>query len=146
MRLNIFKQTGGRVPLKRLERMFEKLSIEEKKPGWRGTVNLIFINDKEIQALNRQFRRINKPTDVLAFNIDHPNDDESVFGEVYVSIPTATRQAKQAGSALAEELVRLSCHGLLHLFGYDHVKVRDAAQMQALEDYFVNYSRKASNG
>lgn len=146
MRLSIFKEAPGRVPLKRLERLFAKLSAEEKKPGWNGMVNLIFIDDKGIQSLNKQFRRINKPTDVLAFNIDHPDDAKSIFGEVYVSIPTATKQAKENGTAPAEELVRLSCHGMLHLFGYDHVKKRDALQMQALEDYFVNYSRKAGNG
>lgn len=146
MKLSIFKETGGRVPLKRLERLFTKLSAEEKKPGWDGLVNLIFVDDRGIQSLNKQFRRINKPTDVLAFNIDHPNDKDSVFGEVYVSVPTAARQAKETGVALAEELVRLSCHGMLHLFGYDHVKKRDAVQMQSLEDYFVNHSRRTDHG
>ena len=75
MKLDIFKETRGRLPLKRLEKLFAKLSAEEKKPGWRGVVNLVFIDDGEMKILNRRFRRVNKPTDVLAFNIDHPGDD-----------------------------------------------------------------------
>lgn len=146
MKLNIFKEAPGRVPLKRLEKMFAKLSSEEKKPGWSGTINLVFTDDNRIKDLNKRFRHLNKPTDVLAFSIDNPDDEDSVFGEVYVSIPTATRQAGEAGTVLAEELIRLSCHGLLHLFGYDHIKKRDALQMQALEDYFVSYSKRTGNG
>ncbi len=146
MKLNIFRETAGRVPVKRLKKLFDKLSTEEKKPGWSGEVNLIFVDDARIRALNRQFRKIDKVTDVLAFTIDHPDSDQCVFGEVYVSLPTAARQAEQYGATPADELVRLSCHGLLHLFGYDHNKKRDAQQMSALEDYYLNYSKRADNG
>lgn len=132
--------------MKRLQKLFDKLIAEEKKPGWAGTINLVFTDDAGIRKLNRQFRHINKATDVLAFSIDYPDDEECVFGEVYVSVPTATRQARSYGVTLAEELVRLSCHGLLHLFGYDHSKKRDATQMQSLEDYFVNHSRRSDDG
>ncbi len=146
MKLNVFKETGGRLPLKRLRKLFAKLSAEEKKPGWAGTVNLVFVDDDSIRQLNRRFRRSNKPTDVLAFSIDHPDDEECVFGEVYVSVPTASRQARSFKVTVADELVRLSCHGLLHLFGYDHIKKRDAEQMQSLEDYFVNHSKRTDHG
>jgi probable rRNA maturation factor len=146
MKLNIFREVGGRLPVERLQAMFDKLSAEEKKPGWAGTVNVIFTDDRRIRQLNREFRGVDKPTDVLAFTIDHPGAEDCVFGEVYVSIPTAVRQARRHGVAGSEELVRLSCHGLLHLFGYDHIKKKDAEQMQALEEYFVSYSRKARNG
>jgi len=146
MKLSIFKETQARPPLKRLQKMFRKLSKEEKKPGWEGLVNLIFAGDDELQRLNRKFRKISRPTDVLAFTIDHPTSRESILGEVYVSVPMATRQAAEAGTDLAEELVRLSCHGLLHLFGYDHIRKRDMEQMKALEDYYVSYSKRAGNG
>ncbi len=146
MKLNIFKETGGRLPTERLQRMFAKLSAEEKRPGWAGQVNLVYTDDAGIRKLNKEFRRIDKRTDVLAFNIDHPNNDDAVFGEVYVSVPTATRQADEDGVTLIEELVRLSCHGMLHLFGYDHARRREAEQMRALEDYFVDYSKRTDNG
>lgn len=145
MNLHIFKEAQGRIPIKRLQKLFRKLSKEEKKPGWEGSVNLIFIDDTKMTQLNRQYRRINKPTDVLAFLIENPTSKDSLLGEVYVSIPTASRQAKEDGKPLAEELVWLSCHGMLHLFGYDHARKRDAEQMQALEKYFVQYSTRDGN-
>jgi len=146
MRLSIFKETRARLPIKRLEKLFRKLSEEEKKPGWEGQVNLIFAGDEELKELNRKFRKIGRPTDVLAFTIDHPVSRESILGEVYVSVPTASRQAADAGAALDEELVRLSCHGFLHLFGYDHARKRDTEQMKALEDYYVGYSKRTDDG
>lgn len=146
MRLNLFRETTARLPVKRLKKLFDKLSAEEKKPGWSGEVNLVFTDDARIRSLNRQFRHINKATDVLAFTIDQPDAEHSVFGEVYVSVPTALRQAEEYGVTPADELVRLSCHGFLHLFGYDHNKKRDAQQMSALEDYYLSYSRRADNG
>jgi len=146
MRLNIFKETQARLPLKKLKRMFHKLSEEEKKPGWEGLVNLIFAGDEELLRLNRKYRKVGRPTDVLAFTIDHPASRESILGEVYVSVPMAKLQAAEAGTDLADELVRLSCHGFLHLFGYDHVRKRDLEQMRALEDYYVSYSKRADDG
>lgn len=146
MRLDVFKEAPSRIPLKRLQKMFAKMSEEEMKPGWKGSVNLIFTDDEELKRLNRQYRRIARPTDVLAFTIDHPDSDASVLGEVYVSVTTAVRQAAEAKTDLGEELVRLSCHGFLHLFGYDHIRKRDLEQMKALEDYYVSYSKRPGNG
>ncbi|UCE25315.1 MAG: rRNA maturation RNase YbeY [Candidatus Zixiibacteriota bacterium] len=146
MKLNVFREAVGRLPMKRLKKLFDKLSSEEKKPGWSGEVNLIFTDDARIRSLNKQFRHIDKATDVLAFTIDQPESEDCVFGEVYVSVPTALRQAERCGATQADELVRLSCHGFLHLFGYDHGKKRDAEQMNALEEYYLSYSKRTDNG
>ncbi len=91
MRLEIFKVVDVRLPVKRLEKMFQKLSMDKKKPGWQGTVNLVIINDARMRELNREFREKDKSTDVLSFNIETPDSRDSVFGEVYVSAPTAAK-------------------------------------------------------
>lgn len=142
MKISIFKQVSARIPRKKLNLLFAKLAREEKKPGWKGTVNVIFIGDREMRTLNRQFRSIDKTTDVLAFNLDQPDAEDSVFGEVYISVPTATAQAGGFGVSTEEELLKLSCHGLLHLFGYDHKKQRDERQMHLLEAFYVKYARE----
>lgn len=142
MILNLFKQISERIPRKKLDRMFTKLAKEEMKPGWQGMVNLIFIGDGEMRKLNWQFRKTDKTTDVLAFNLDQPENKDSLFGEVYVSVPTAMKQARSFGVTPEEELLKLSCHGILHLFGYDHIKKRDAHQMSELEKYYVKYARE----
>jgi probable rRNA maturation factor len=85
-------------------------------------------DDTEIQAINAQYRRQDKPTDVLAFaalEVDLPQNPELIaeplyLGDIVVSINTAQRQANQQAHSLSTELAWLTAHGLLHLLGWDH--------------------------
>jgi probable rRNA maturation factor len=88
-----------------------------------GQVSVLLTGDKGIQRLNRQFRRKNKPTDVLSFPappIQNARPAERVAGDLAISVPTAMRQAIEQGHTLAVEIKVLMLHGLLHLAGYDH--------------------------
>ena len=120
-----------------MHRLFRRITSAEAKPGWHAGINLIFTNDRHIQRLNDEYRGKNKPTDVLSFNLDKPTSIEAVFGEIYISVPTATRQAKSLGHSLAHEYLRLTCHGLMHLFGYDHQDDNEAEEMEARERKFL---------
>jgi len=136
MRLHLFKETDVRLPRKRLQTLFAAVTGEEAAHA-SADVNVVFTTDPVLKNLNRQFRNIDRPTDVLSFNIDESDDAGGTFGEIYISVPTARRQASDYGATLAEELVRLTCHGLLHLFGYDHHKEDEAARMKAREEHFL---------
>ncbi len=136
MRLHLFKETDVRLPRKKLEALFAAVTGEEAAHG-AADVNVVFTTDPALRKLNKQFRQIDRPTDVLSFNIDDADDAGGTFGEIYISVPTAQRQAADYGAPLAEELVRLTCHGLLHLFGYDHHREDDAARMKAREEHFL---------
>jgi rRNA maturation RNase YbeY len=81
--------------------------------------SLLLTDDQESHRLNSQFRKKDKPTDVLSF----PSGNESYLGDLVISIETAKAQAKEYGCSLLDELSRLIIHGLLHLLGYDHEKV-----------------------
>jgi len=81
-----------------------------------SSATIAFVSDKRIRALNRQFRGVNKATDVLSF----PAEEEFNLGDVAVSVDTAAVQAKENGLAFDEEIAQLILHGLLHLCGYDH--------------------------
>lgn len=100
-----------------------------------GTLNVVFVNDKYIQSLNKTYRDKDQPTDVLSFNyLDDKNDGENVLvGEVYISIETAKRQAEEYRHSLQDELNKLFVHGVLHVHGYDHIKDEDYVVMSALE-------------
>ena len=135
--LSLFKEISVRLPRKKIMQMFELIYSKETKRNWKGEVNLIFSDDNRLLALNKQFRNINKTTDVLSFNIDKPTTDDAVFGEVYISIPQAMRQAESYKASLGEELLRLSCHGFLHLLGYDHMNEPDEHKMKEKEDYHL---------
>ena len=137
MNLVILKDTPTRIPRQRINRLFETIAEEEGKTGWLGAVNLVFTSDSRIRSLNREFRGKDRATDVLSFNLDAPDGAENTFGEVYISIAMAAQQAAEIGVALSHEYLRLACHGLLHLFGYNHEQEEEAAMMVEREGYFL---------
>jgi len=92
-----------------------------------SSATIAFVSDKRIRELNRQFRGIDKATDVLSF----PAEEESNLGDVAVSVETAAIQAKENGLTLDQEVAQLILHGLLHLSGYDHET--DNGEMNRLE-------------
>jgi len=85
------------------------------------------VPDARVRALNRKFRRKDKPTDVLSF----PSDQRGYLGDVVIASGIAARQARQAGHPVGTELRVLALHGLLHLLGYDHE--HDDGRMARLE-------------
>ena len=102
-------------------------------PDAEGVLNVVFVDDAYIQALNNQYRDKDEPTDVLSFSyLDAMNGD--VIGEIYISVPTAKAQAKEFKHPLSDELNKLFVHGFLHVFGHDHEKDEDYKKMKAIED------------
>lgn len=80
-------------------------------------LSLVFVDDEQIREINRRFRNLDRPTDVIAFETEEDGDE--TVGEVIVSVPTARRQALGAGHSLEAELVWLIAHGVLHVAGMD---------------------------
>lgn len=104
-------------------------------------LSILFTGDAEIRELNRTYRSIDKPTDVLSF----PTDDAALIGDVVVSLETARRQALDYDATFTEELARLLVHGALHLMGYDHVNGgRQAAKMKNKEAEVLEELRAAA--
>ena len=86
-------------------------------------LSILLTGDAQIAALNRVYRRKNRPTDVLAFaqrEGEHGDRSGPLLGDVVLSVETARRQAHARGATLASELTMLLAHGLLHLVGWDH--------------------------
>ena len=142
MKLQIFKEAKTRLPRKKLAFLLKAIVNAEAPKRNFGRVNLVFTTDRRIRSLNKQFRHFDRPTDVLSFGLDDLADPEDTFGEIYVSVPTAKRQASQYRTTLTDELLRLACHGMLHLFGYDHVKATEAKEMEAREEHFLKRLRR----
>lgn len=97
-------------------------------------VGLTLTDDAEIQALNREFRGKDRPTDVLAFAMREGKGGElaaGLWGDVVISIPTARRQARERRHTTADEVEFLWAHGLCHLLGYDHRNDREERAMNA---------------
>ena len=137
MRLRIFKRIRSRVPRQRLTLLAKSITAAEAHRCGHKQINLIFTSDQHIRSLNSRFRNRDQVTDVLSFDLGGEEDSDDVFGEIYISVPTARRQARQLGTTITGEMLRLTCHGLLHLFGYDHRRPTEAAAMKTREDYFL---------
>ena len=93
-----------------------------------SSATIAFVSDRKSRELNRTFRGIDKPTDVLSFPSGDSGPD---LGDIAVSIETAKIQSRQNGLSLEREIAQLILHGLLHLCGYDHET--DNGEMNRLE-------------
>jgi probable rRNA maturation factor len=101
--------------------------------------SIMLTGDERVRELNRDWRKKDKPTDVLAF----PQDDPVLLGDVVVSVPTAGRQAAAANRTLAAEVTMLLAHGLLHLRGWDHDTPAKDRKMRAETDRLCRASERA---
>jgi probable rRNA maturation factor len=116
-----------------------------------GEVSLTFTNDEEIHQLNREYRGIDRPTDVLSFAMQEDgveeldiifevdSEDEAdpisgMLGDIIISVETAQAQSEEYGHSLEREIGFLFVHGFLHLIGYDHQDDETEAEMTAKQE------------
>ncbi|HSL05006.1 MAG TPA: rRNA maturation RNase YbeY [Nitrospiraceae bacterium] len=108
----------------RLERSAQAILADVGEPS--AELGILFVGDQRMRGLNRRYRGHDRTTDVLAFAMREacaPHASRltpDMLGDVVISVPTAWRQAIEAGRSLEEELACLLVHGILHLSGYDH--------------------------
>lgn len=106
-------------------------------------VSIVLTGQETVHAMNRQYRNVDAPTDVIAFYTEEHGPDASNFvlpddgirrlGDVVISFPQAVEQARDEGHSVEKELTLLVTHGLLHLLGYDHESPEDAPRMRGRE-------------
>ena len=111
---------------------------EEEIPA-EAEVDLLFVDNEAIREMNRDYRDIDRATDVLSFPMyeaDEAIDDEEeiLFGDIVISLERAQEQAEEYGHSLEREVMYLLVHGLLHLSGYDHMEEEEKRVMRAQEE------------
>lgn len=105
--------------------------------------NVIIINNEEIHKMNKEYRGIDRPTDVISFALEDYKDikyenDYRVLGDIYISIDKVKEQAKEYGHSEKRELAFLAVHGLLHLLGYDHMEKEDEKVMFSRQELILD--------
>ena len=109
------------------------------------------VDDETIHQINRDYRHVDRVTDVISFAFNDDKDPKDailnpevprMLGEILICLPQAQRQAEQIGNTLKRELSFLFVHGLLHLLGYDHMKPEDEAIMFPLQDRILEEADK----
>ena len=113
----------------------KKLKIEE------AIFNVIIVDNEYIHKLNKEYRNIDRETDVITFALEDDktfNPDIRILGDVYISIDKAKSQSIEYGHSLLRELCFLAVHGMLHLLGYDHMEKKDEEVMFKLQEEILD--------
>lgn len=92
-------------------------------------VSIVLVDDDEIQSINNTYRGIDKPTNVLSFELE----DDVLLGDIYISLDTVLRQAKEEGKTFENHTAHMVVHGVFHLLGYDHITDAQAKIMEMNE-------------
>lgn len=105
--------------------------------------NVIIINNEKIHKINKEYRGIDRPTDVISFALEDYKDikyenDYRVLGDIYISVDKVKEQAKEYGHSEKRELAFLAVHGLLHLLGYDHMEKEDEKVMFSRQELILD--------
>ena len=109
---------------------FEKIANSAVGAVYKDSeVSITLVNDSEIKKINKKYRNINKPTNVLSFELN----DDVLLGDIFISIDTVRKEAKDEGISVPEHTAHMVVHGVLHLLGYDHMNDKDATRMEKKE-------------
>ncbi|MBR6948924.1 MAG: rRNA maturation RNase YbeY [Bacilli bacterium] len=132
-KIEIFNQVNEEIP--ELDTVLKVLySAIEKEKLENIIFNLIIVDNDYIHELNRDYRNIDRETDVITFALEDDDtmvlpDDVRVLGDIYISIDKARAQAEEYGHSFLREICFLAVHGFYHLLGYDHMTPEDEKVM-----------------
>lgn len=104
-------------------------------------ISAVFVNDDRMKTLNNDWRNQDKPTNVLSF----PSSDRKgsswgpMLGDIVFAFETISRESREIGIPLENHLCHLIVHGILHLFGYDHISDEDAVEMETTETHILEH-------
>ena len=105
-------------------------------------LNIVIVDNKRIQEINKLYRNKDAVTDVISFAFEEVDDvkykDVRFLGEIYISYERCVSQASEYGHSIKREFCYLAVHGLLHLLGYDHMNEEDKKVMRTLEEEILN--------
>ena len=140
-KIEIFNQTTEEI--KELDEVKSVIDIAIKNQQLNDLeFNIIMVDNDYIHNLNRDYRGIDRPTDVITFALEDNKDfvkiDHRVLGDIYISLDKAKAQAEEYGHSFKREICFLAVHGFLHLLGYDHMKEEDEKEMFGLQEVILN--------
>ena len=129
--------------IKEIENTNDFLNFVIKKENLENCLfNVIIVDNDYIHKLNKEYRGIDRPTDVISFaledEVDNVKLDFRVLGDIYISLDKTYEQAKLYNHSFLRELSFLTIHGLLHLLGYDHMVKEDEEIMFKKQDELLN--------
>lgn len=140
-KIEIFNETKNNI--KELEDVRKVIDIAIKNQKLDNLeFNIIIVDNDYIHELNKNYRNIDRPTDVITFALEDYEDgielEHRMLGDIYISIDKAITQAEEYGHDLRREICFLAVHGFLHLLGYDHMEKEEEEIMFSLQEAILN--------
>lgn len=137
----IYNETKEKLDeLNQVQKLME-FAIQHEKLG-NVEFNIILVDNDYIHTLNRDYRGIDRETDVITFALEDVSDisyeNYRLLGDIYISVDKARSQAKEYGHSFLRELSFLAVHGFLHLLGYDHMNEEDERVMFGLQERILD--------
>lgn len=137
----IFNQTDREIEeLETVEKVL--MSAIEKEKLVDTSFNLIIVDNNYIHELNKNYRKIDRETDVITFALEdneEVNEEEHrLLGDIYISVDKAKSQSLEYGHSFKREICFLAVHGFLHLLGYDHMNEHDEKIMFSKQELILN--------
>ena len=136
----IFNNTNNKIDTEELNDYIKYVIGELKIDN--AIFNIIFIDNEEIRKINKEYRNVDRETDVISFaledNMDVVYDDFRLLGDIYISYEKALEQAKIYNHSVKREVFFLATHGILHLLGYDHMEEDDEKVMFDLQNKLLD--------
>ena len=136
MNLLITNETNEKIEMDDKLESVVKTVLETEGLSLAYEVSVTFVDKEKIHQLNKEFRKVDRPTDVLSFPMDMDFFIEGVdtmLGDIVICMDVAKEQAFDLGHSLDREIMYLTCHSTLHLLGYDHMKDDEKTKMRARE-------------
>ena len=137
----IFNETNYNLE-KETKKIYELLAFALKRERLENVeFNIIFVDSDTIHEINRNYRHVDRVTDVISFALEDNETitlDHRVLGDIYICVERAEEQAKEYGHSFLRELAFLSIHGLLHLLGYDHMEKEEEKIMFSKQEDILN--------
>ncbi len=140
MKIGIAQTNSFWIRRRPIEKLFQRIAREFPRVA-HGEVSLVFVDNRRMAQLNKQYRGRSGPTDVLSFAereampFAHPS---RLIGEIVIAYPYARTQAHRQGITMQQEIAWLLTHGFLHLIGFDHQHPRDAVRMRQREQEIIS--------
>ena len=143
MEITVLNRTNENLNL--YSNLFKKISCSAEKLlklDEDYEISVTFVRSRTIHTINRDYRGIDRPTDVISFAIQDDLEDfeeeNKDLGDIFINIDYARKQAKEYGHSYEREICFLFTHGLLHCLGYDHMEEKDAEVMFKLQDEILD--------
>lgn len=137
----IFNETGKEIQEIDKLQIYMEFVIKKLKIK-KGIFNIIFVTNEEIHKINKEYRKVDRVTDVISFALEDNKDieykDFRLLGDIYIAIDVAYEQAIEYNHSREREVCFLATHGLLHLLGYDHMTEEEEKEMFGKQEELLN--------